>query len=479
MDGSSGRQPTGEEDVSLASTREENGAGDELRQLKAIVAEQQRRLDALESHQDSPAGADTNERRSTRRQMLKLAGATLVGAAGSAALRAIPAAAADGDTMTVGTVFTETLGNATGVSASTASYNTAGYFYGGSNGRGLTGRAATNGVGVEGTVTAPNGIGVVGYGTTVGTYTVGLNTGVFAIGQNVGVFAIAGTAATTGVGVSGMGFTGVAAYTSSTGSRALYAYTSATNAVAIEAKATGIGLPIVPTVAALSTTGIGLVAYGYTGGIWAANVGFGAAIRAGNFSKAGGPDLKLGGTGRLLQIPTVTGGVGAPNYTPGTYMESVRAYDGALWISRAYGAGTVKAAWKRVNAVRVDSSDGSGTPYSPYRVYDSRSGAKKAAGTTTVIPIAGLGAGAQNIPLDAVAIIGNLTATQYTGTGFLAISPAGVSVGTSTVNFITGQAAIANSFIVGLGTGSNAGKVQVKVAGHASHFIIDVTGYMQ
>ena len=101
------------------------------------------------------------------------------------------------------------------------------------------------------------------------------------------------------------------------------------------------------------------------------------------------------------------------------------------------------------------------------------------AGSTTPVTIAGQGAGASAIPADAIAVVGNLTAVSYTGSGFLALSPAGVTVGTSSVNFITGQTAIANGFIVGLGTGLNAGNVQVKVAGHASHFLIDITAYIQ
>ncbi|HEY8815014.1 MAG TPA: hypothetical protein VIP57_07920, partial [Candidatus Dormibacteraeota bacterium] len=106
--------------------------------------------------------------------------------------------------------------------------------------------------------------------------------------------------------------------------------------------------------------------------------------------------------------------------------------------------------------------------------------AKPAANSTTVIQIAGAGSGASSIPADAVAVMGNLTATAYTGPGFLALSPAGVTVGTSSVNFITGQGAIANGFIVGLGTGlTNGGKIQVKVAGHASHFLVDITAYIQ
>ena len=64
--------------------------------------------------------------------------------------------------------------------------------------------------------------------------------------------------------------------------------------------------------------------------------------------------------------------------------------------------------------------------------------------------------------------------------------PAGITVGSgaaqfspardpSTVNFIVGQGAIANSFVCGL----SGGALQVYVAGHSSHFIVDITAYIQ
>src|SRR5207249_8823550 len=81
--------------------------------LKALVAEQQQRLDALEGNTNT--GPDKKPK-ATRRQLLKLAGAALAGAAGSAALRAVPAAATNGDTMLVGTVRTQNLNFETGIS---------------------------------------------------------------------------------------------------------------------------------------------------------------------------------------------------------------------------------------------------------------------------------------------------------------------------------------------------------------------------
>jgi hypothetical protein len=176
-------------------------------------------------------------------------------------------------------------------------------------------------------------------------------------------------------------------------------------------------------------------------------------------------------SGRIRQDGLLNPGL--PSHSPNLF-EQVRDADGVLWISDPSGG------WRRVNTVRVDAADGSGVPFAPFRVFDTRVGAIKAAGTTTVVTIAPSGSGASSIPADAIAVMGNLTATGYSGGGFLALSPAGVTVGTSSVNFITGQAAIANGFIVGLGTGvTNGGKIQVKVAGHASHFLIDITAYIQ
>jgi len=456
----------------LASTYTDKNTEEELAQLKALLAEQQERLDALEGRDDAPAdGNSGKEQRATRRQLLKLAGAAVAGAAGAAALRAIPAAAADGDPMTVGIVRLETLAKKSGVentvaypTANTAIYGysfNAGYgvyaksFYG----TGLFAYAGYDGGGFYGD-TRTKGTGIVALGGKDGIVATG--------GNNVG----GGGTAVIGVGTGLLG-TGVKAQTNSTSSRALYAYTSATSSLGaqiISTQYTGLNVSggSIGTFSQAPQQGVVGFSYG----------GSNAGVLALSY---GGPDIKLGGTGRLVQVANITGGVGAPNFTPAVgYFETVRAGDGAVWVNTGDAVATLKAAWKRLNAVRVDTADGAGAPFAPFRVYDSRSGAKKAPGSTTVVTIAPSGSGDSSIPSNAIAVIGNLTATQYTGTGFLSIAPAGVAVGTSAVNFITGQTAIANGFIVGLGTGvTNGGKLQVKVAGHSSHILIDITGYIQ
>lgn len=182
-------------------------------------------------------------------------------------------------------------------------------------------------------------------------------------------------------------------------------------------------------------------------------------------------------SGRIRQEGV--GGPGNPGYMPNLF-EQVRDSNGVLWIHNPTGV------WRRVNTLRVDAADGLGGVFKPFRRLDTRSGARKAVGSLTLVSIAGQGTGASTIPADAVAAVGNLTATAYTGGGWLAIMPAGITVGTgagqfnpavgpSSINFLTGQAAVANSFICGLGGGA----LQVYVAGSPSHFIVDITAYIQ
>jgi hypothetical protein len=460
----------------LATIRKDIDAGDDLEQLKAQVAEQQQRLEMLEARQDQAQDGDITkkDKLATRRQLLRLAGATLVGAAGAAALRAIPAAATNGQFMQVGTIATQDLSNETGLNLIGSAAPGRAFHVLAGNVAGqtaITGYGSYVGVygdsyggrGVYGYTYATGGIGVVGSGDTgVLGKSYGFNgtthIGVFGSGKNFGV-----------LGQSNIG-TGVKATTALASGSALYAYTGATAAVGSFANSTNgpavLGFGAVGWVASLFASDIGVRAFG--------NPGF-PAVQA---ISGSGPDFQASGSGRLNQVENIAGGIGAPNFTPTAgFFEMVRAGDGAMWVNR--GQGTLKATWKRVNAVRVDSSDGAGTPFKPYRVFDTRIGAKRAAGSTNPVTVANTGTGTQNIPADAVAVMGNLTATQYGGAGFLAIMPQGTiynpNADPSSLNFITGQVAIANSFICGL----HAGQVQVYVGGSASHFIIDITGYMQ
>ncbi|MGE0884374.1 MAG: putative Ig domain-containing protein [Blastocatellales bacterium] len=77
------------------------------------------------------------------------------------------------------------------------------------------------------------------------------------------------------------------------------------------------------------------------------------------------------------------------------------------------------------------------------------------------------------IPNDAMALVGNVTATGATGNGFLSMWPSGQSrPAVSSLNFVAGQS-VPNAFTVGL---SSDGKFKL-YATHATDLIIDIAGY--
>ena len=381
-------------------------------------------------------GNGSAPKKTDRRNMLKLAGAAVLGAAGAAAVRVVPASAASGGNMIIGCSNLES--SATLLSNSTAGQIAFNAFAPttGLQGVGTGGSAETGVIGVSKSGT---GKGVAGSATS-----------------GVGV----GGQATTGIGVEGMATTGTA--------------------VVGQSSTSGTGTQ------GNSSSGVGVLGFSGTG--YDVQLGFpvlGGAV----------------GSGRLAMIGRFDSNNTAPNFAPaftvtstGTYSfehELVRGSQATIWASRYAAGGTNQSRWKRINTVRTDTSDGTGAFFKPFRRIDTRSGVIKAAGSVTAVSMAGAGTGSSLIPGSAIAVMGNLTAVAYTGGGFLTIMPAGIVIGTaagnynpssdpSSVNFIVGQAAIANSFVCGL----NGGSLQVYVGGpplpgHASHFIIDITAYLE
>lgn len=195
-------------------------------------------------------------------------------------------------------------------------------------------------------------------------------------------------------------------------------------------------------------------------------------------------DVKLNGTGRLAQVGALTGTAqptwGVEDTLIGDGVDAahelVRTTTGLIWAS-AGGAGS-STTWKRINAVRFDNPNGNGTAFSPFRLLDTRSGSKRSTNINYVTDVAGHA----NIPDDAIAIFGNVTVVSPNWTGFLTLFPTGTAVPTvANLNFSSGEIA-GNFFMVGLGTGGNAGDLSVRagdVAGKTYHVIIDVFGYVQ
>jgi hypothetical protein len=215
-----------------------------------------------------------------------------------------------------------------------------------------------------------------------------------------------------------------------------------------------------------------------------------------------GIDIIAGGNGRLAQAPFVAGGSGAPSLTPGFgQLEILREDDGSVWVSRASAGasvGTLKAAWKRMNAVRVDAADGSGTPFVAARVLNTINSTGTGTHSGPLLPgeVVDFGpfTNANGIPSDAVGVIGNLTAVASNSTGnpaasfavpgWLALTPGGVSADptnpVSNVNYGGPVNAVPNFFVIGFGTGANAGKLRIQNGGNTKvHVLLDVFGILQ
>ncbi len=357
----------------------------------------------------------------TRRGLLKMAGAALAGAAGAVAMKAVPAAAATGSAVLQGCHNFASLDAPTYLLMAGASpLSEAGAAFIGRSSTGLRGAGYyTSNRAAE--------IGVLGIAKGATQDATGEGTGVLGLSNQ-------------GVGVSGQASSG-------------------------------------------------------TGGLFYSATGYDAQL---GFPVVGGTV----GSGRLAMVGRGDIGGVAPSWAPAFQVTStfhytfahelVRGNDGSIWASRFDASGVPNTKrWKRINAVRTDAADGTGNVFKPFRLADTRLlGPIKAAGNVTAYAVAGQGAGTSSIPPDAIAVMGNLTAAGYTGGGFLTIMPQGITVGVgmqydpthdpSSVNFITGQYAIANSFVCGL----HNGQLQVYVggpplAGHSSHYIIDITAYMQ
>jgi hypothetical protein len=215
-----------------------------------------------------------------------------------------------------------------------------------------------------------------------------------------------------------------------------------------------------------------------------------------------GVDVIAGGNGRLAQLPFTAGGSGAPSLTPGAgQLEMLREDDGSVWVSRAQAGapvGTLKAAWKRMNAVRVDAADGSGNAFVAARVLNTINSTGTGTHSGPLLPgeVVDFGpfTNANGIPTDAVGIIGNLTAVASNSTGnpaasfavagWLALTPGGVSADptnpVSNVNYAGPVNAVPNFFVIGFGTGANAGKLRIQNGGNTKvHVLLDVFGILQ
>ena len=435
--------------------------------LTAILDAQRQELNELRQHLPPPSlpssegGRDGGRRgKHSRRDLLRLAGAAVAGAAGSVALQTIPVSAANGGLMTLGVANdanATTQLHPTGPTPSTPLFQ-------------IDVSSATNiavGLGVAGASNANAVSAQAGGGTTANAIA-----GIAGIGANSnGVVGTAGGGANSsgvvgnaGPGLNSFGVTGNAG----TGN--------------LSAGVSGSALAMGTSPSAAGVVGQTTNAFGVVG------------------QATTGIDIAASGNGRLAQVPFQIGGSGAPSLTPSNgLLEIVREDDGSVWVSRAQAGNPIgmnQVTWKRLNAVRVDAGDGSGNPFVAARILDTRNGTGVGTHTGPLLPSQVWDFGPYNntngIPLDAIGLIGNLTAVasdangnvlySFPILGWLALTPGGVNPAhpVSSVNSGGPVQAVANFFVVGFGTGANAGKVRIQNGGGTKvHVLIDVFGYMQ
>lgn len=121
-------------------------------------------------------------------------------------------------------------------------------------------------------------------------------------------------------------------------------------------------------------------------------------------------------------------------------------------------------------------------PIIPYRTYDSRLGnGKLTGGDYAYGSILDDEFGEQQIPTSAVAVTYNITVTETTGGGYLAVYPADIYwPGNASVNWVQSNQTVGNGGTVAIGYWDDYGQVEIYNGGSgATHFIIDITGYYE
>lgn len=188
------------------------------------------------------------------------------------------------------------------------------------------------------------------------------------------------------------------------------------------------------------------------------------------------------GSGCVVESDTGIEGVaetiGPRTFTPGTYYVYV---DSIYSPNEGPDHGTYTLSVTGTLGVPNNTSFYTLTPC---RVIDTRNptgplgGPALVAGATRTFTVTGTGPGECQIPSTAKAISVNLTVTQPTSLGYLALFPGGTAAPlASTINFRAGQTR-ANNAIVPISATGTLSVLDGQGSG-TTHFILDVNGYFQ
>ncbi|MGZ3581652.1 MAG: hypothetical protein ACXWP6_02775 [Ktedonobacterales bacterium] len=261
----------------------------------------------------------------------------------------------------------------------------------------------------------------------------------------------------------------------------------------------GSGIPFQPAqlktaLAAYDTTGNNIGVYGTSSGgtglYGVTDTGTAAQGQAGLYAKAastgtgvagasgsgigvqGNSNTGIGGsfTGGQAPLALGLGAAGAP--TSGTHIAGEIYADASAALYVCVQGGT-PGVWKKIAwAGSLNGGQVSLLP-APIRVLDTRP-SLWGANTTHPVQVTGVIVGGISVPGGAIAMIGNVTVTETTGSGHLRLYPQGAPLpNTSSINYVAGQT-VANGVTVGL---SSTGKISIFVSNGGAKVILDVAGY--
>lgn len=390
---------------------------------------------------------------SSRRHMLRLAGAAAVGAAAVAVAGTTGTASADNGISLLGAANTtadETRVNYTGAGINQSGFVfQSGSIYTANSSNfpaalaGFSGEGSTPKNGVYGYADSPGSFGVVGDN--------GNTTGVGVKGR-----------ATVGTGVYGEGEVGVRADGVNTGLNA-----TASNGNAIIATSS-------------DANSFGVLAVGAGGGVYAAS---------------GGPfAISAGASGRanlFLQPNNNFLGISPPKTVPTTRTDDhlageVECVGGDLWFCIKDGT---PGTWRRLAGAGIGTGFNAGfNAVTPGRLYDSRmmtpSGPLAAGATRDLILRNRVDAvtfavnAADYVRAGATALACNVTVVNTVGSGFLAVNPlADTIVHAATINWSAAGQILNNGVNITLGGDRQVTVVAGGSNGASTDFVIDVTGY--
>jgi hypothetical protein len=168
----------------------------------------------------------------------------------------------------------------------------------------------------------------------------------------------------------------------------------------------------------------------------------------------------------------------APTARPGAFVKGsvVGDANGDVWLCIVAGT---PGTWRKIGGPAT-----SGALHvlpEPLRSYDSRSGAKLAAGSTTTVPLAngknGLNVSVAAVPAGATAALVNVTLTGTVGGfGFLQAYSAALAAppATSVMNWSSANDSVANEMTIAV---DSAPAIKLTVGANDTHIIVDVVGY--